>query len=335
MYEAITDMTALGIPEEMRGEYPFKTTTLAISEMTTDFTMQMLDEIQPKSFTDLIYFSGLSHGTNVWTGNQRELVVEEGMALSDIIPVRDIIFQQLTEKGIDPKVSFGISEIIRKGKQKADPDKWQEYKELMVQHGMPEWYIRACDTIQYMFPKAHAVAYVMNAMRIFWYKLNTPRVFYCAVLGRYGVNKNNNKNFDYMGASGIKNVAELKAMWKKIDEDTNNPAKIKDNQRIASIIWELKLRGYELKKANLESRPDKFSPDPNDSSTILMPLLSIKGIGENSADKIHKAAKLYRKETGHSITSLAIEELMLVVDENGKKVFDKRIMDALANHWMS
>ena len=147
LYECILNPEVLGIKD--REDFPFPATTLGISEMNTDFTMQMLSEIKPKNMTDLIYFSGLSHGTGVWTGNvQHNLVVSGEKKLNEVVPVRDIIFQQLTQKyNFEPEVAFQIAESVRKGK---GIKKW----ETELKSKCPYWYIEILKGISYLFPKA-------------------------------------------------------------------------------------------------------------------------------------------------------------------------------------
>lgn len=147
LYKSILDPSVIGIND--KSLYPFPATTLGISEMNTDFTMEMLKELKPTCMTDLIYFSGLSHGTSVWRGNvQRDLIMNGERTLQEVIPVRDIIFQQLTKKyNFEPEVAFKISESVRKGK---GIKKW----EAEIYEKCPPWYINIMKDINYLFPKA-------------------------------------------------------------------------------------------------------------------------------------------------------------------------------------
>ena len=212
--------------------------------MNTDFTMTMLSELKPKNMTDLIYFSGLSHGTNVWTGNvQRELIINGERKVNECIPVRDIIFQQLTKKyNFEPEKAFDISESVRKGK---GIKKWEE--ELIEK--CPYWYLEIMRQISYLFPKAHASSYIMNAVRIIYYKIYYPQAFYTAAINRYGITDNNNSTFDYIKFFNNINTIDDLNRWKShISHSTDNPAKEKSQKRISDILWEMKLRGFEIHK---------------------------------------------------------------------------------------
>jgi DNA polymerase III alpha subunit (gram-positive type) len=320
MYAAITDPTLLGI----NGDYPFPTTTTGISEMNTDFTMKMLAELKPQSMTDLIYFSGLSHGTNVYNGNaQREMILSGNIKMSEGIPVRDIIYQQLSKAGFDPAEAFTISEFVRKGKGIA---KW----ETELREKMPAWYVDSMKQIKYLFPKAHAAAYVLNALRLFWYKMYYPTDFYAAILNRYGVGKSNNRNFNYVSAYEQETWSDLQRFQDRLNKETNNPAKIKDNQKICNIIWELKCRGISLEQASLISDPHKFRRDTTTKRRIFMPLLSVKGIGEKGAEQINNAYK----EFGEELINIPYEALNTLVLADGTKPFGKKNLDALtANNY--
>lgn len=320
MYEAILDPTFIGIKKE---DFPFPSTTMAISEMNSDFTMKVLAEIKPKNITDMIYFSGLTHGTAVYQDNlQRELILE-GKPLHEVIPVRDIIFQQLVKKyNFDPAEAFTISESVRKGK---GIKKWE--KELREK--CPHWYVEVMAQIKYLFPKAHALSYVMAAMRCYWYKLNEPTAFYASALNRYGVENNDNKNLDYTNIYNSLNTKDdLARLHKYYEHASDNPTKIKNNQRIASIIYEAKLRGIKLVPADFSSAAAKFSPDRHNEKHILCPLTSIKGVGGSGADTIVLAYDKF----GDSILKMNREELeTLKVEKDGKEVkaFGKKVLDAV------
>lgn len=320
MYEAILDSTYLGIDPS---QYPFPSTTMAISEMNSDFTMGVLAEIKPKNITDMIYFSGLTHGTAVYQGNiQRELILE-GKPLHEVIPVRDIIFQQLTRKyGFDPAEAFTISESVRKGK---GIKKWE--KELREK--CPHWYVEIMAQIKYLFPKAHALSYVTAAMRIYWYKLNKPTAFYASALNRYGVENNNNSNLDYMKIyETLNSKDDLMKLRRYYEHASDNPTKIKDNVRLARILYEAKLRGIKLVPADFSSAASKFSPDRHNEKHILCPLTSLKGVGGAGAELVVKAYEKY----GDSILKMSREELeVLKVNKEGSEVkaFGKKVLDAV------
>ena len=172
------DTSALGItPADIGG---CKLGALGIPEFGTDFAMQMLIDTKPQYFSDLVRIAGLSHGTDVWLGNAQSLIEAGTVTLQDSICCRDDIMIYLIKQGLPPNPAFKIMETVRKGKALKDPAKWEEYKTLMKEHNVPEWYIKSCEKIKYMFPKAHAAAYVTNAFRIAWFKVHQPLAYYAA-----------------------------------------------------------------------------------------------------------------------------------------------------------
>jgi DNA polymerase-3 subunit alpha (Gram-positive type) len=322
MYKAILNPRYLGITDTEK--YPFPSTTMAISEMNSDFTMGVLKEIEPKNMTDMIYFSGVTHGTGSWQGNElRARVATKEVRLQDGFPVRDIIFQHLTKKfGFEPTEAFAISESVRKGK---GIKKWE--KELRSK--LPMWMVESMEQIKYAFPKAHALSYITSALRIFWYKLNYKTEFYVSALNRYGIDSNDNKNMDFLGMFNTLNTMEdLGKFYRWVEFHSDNPTKHKNNQRLANIIYEAKLRGVKLVPATFSSHPHEFALDRTKKNTILMPLQSIKGIGESAADLISKAYEVY----GETLNSMSVDELKdLKVEKNGKmvKAFGKKALEAL------
>ena len=323
IYESILNPEIIGIKD--KENYPFPATTIGISEMNTDFTMTMLSELKPKNMTDLIYFSGLSHGTNVWTGNvQRELIINGERKVNECIPVRDIIFQQLTKKyNFEPEKAFDISESVRKGK---GIKKWEE--ELIEK--CPYWYLEIMRQISYLFPKAHASSYIMNAVRIIYYKIYYPQAFYTAAINRYGITDNNNSTFDYIKFFNNINTIDDLNRWKShISHSTDNPAKEKSQKRISDILWEMKLRGFEIHKPDFSAEPTLCTTSKRDKHVILLPLKSISGVGEKAALDASIAYKIY----GDKLFELNREELseITILDEEkgkNKKAFGKKFLDA-------
>src|SRR5690606_8650758 len=163
----------LGLPDDGSGSVG----TLGIPEFGTRFVRQMLEETRPKTFAELVRISGLSHGTNVWTNNAQDLIRQGVATLPQVIATRDDIMLYLIQRGMESGAAFRIMEQVRKGKGLKPED-----EELMRKHGLPEWYIESCQKISYMFPKAHAAAYVMMAFRIAYFKVHYPEAFYAAYL---------------------------------------------------------------------------------------------------------------------------------------------------------
>ena len=174
-----TSTKALGVTND---EIMCKTGTLGIPEFGTPFTIGMVYETKPTTFAELVKISGLSHGTDVWLGNAQELIKNNVVPFKDVIGCRDDIMIYLMHHGVKPVKAFKIMEFVRKGKASKDPEKWLEHKKTMEENNIPDWFISSCGKIKYMFPKAHAAAYVISAFRIAWYKVHMPVAFYASWL---------------------------------------------------------------------------------------------------------------------------------------------------------
>lgn len=172
-----TSTKALGVTKE---QIMCNTGTLGIPEFGTPFTIKLVEDTKPTSFAELVKISGLSHGTDVWLGNAQELIQNNVVPFKETIGCRDDIMVYLMYRGLSPIKSFKIMEFVRKGKASREPETWKEHAATMREAGIPEWFIESCRKIKYMFPKAHAAAYVTSAFRIAWYKVHMPVYFYAS-----------------------------------------------------------------------------------------------------------------------------------------------------------
>ena len=321
LYQSILDPTILGINN--KSQYPFVATTLGITEMNTDFAMQMLSELKPKNITDLVYFAGFSHGTSVWNGNiQRELVMSGERQLNEVVPVRDIIFQQLTKKyGFAPDKAFAISESVRKGK---GIKKWEEE----LKEKCPSWYLEIISNISYLFPASHSASYMINAVRILHYKIYYPQQFYSAAINRYGITDNNNSTFDYIKFfKNINSIEDLQRFHSHISHSTDNPAKEKSQKTISNILWEMKLRGYHIEKPDFTSKADRCTPSKKNDKVVLLPLQSISGVGPSAAIDASEAYKVYGDKL-FDMTKEELSEIRIERDGKNKKAFGKKFIEA-------
>jgi len=250
---------------------------LGLPELGTGFVRQMILETKPKTFTDLIQISGLSHGTGVWLGNAQDLVREGICTISEVIGTRDSIMVTLMYKGLPPKTAFKIMEDVRKGKGLT-----QEYEDIMRQYDVPEWYIDSCKKIQYMFPKAHAAAYVLSALRIAWYKVYHPEAYYAAY---YTVRAD-----DFDAAIMCKGPELVKAKIKEIEQKGNDASAKESNVKtILEIVLEMYARGIKFAPIDIYlSDAEKFLIT---SDGIRPPLNSLQGLGTAAARSIAEARK--------------------------------------------
>ena len=265
---------SLGVsPEEIGTEIG----TYGIPEFGTGFVRQMLIDTRPTTFAELVRISGLSHGTNVWLNNAQEFVRNGQATLSQIITVRDDIMNYLIDQGLDNSDAFKIMEFVRKGKPKKEPENWENYSNMMKKKNVPDWYIESCRRIEYMFPKGHAVAYVMMAMRIAYFKVHKPLAFYAAFLSR----KADDFDMEVM-SKGVLAKQKLEELSK---EPKLDPKK-KNEQAICEIVVELEARGIELLPVDIYlSEGRKFKIE---DSKIRIPLIGISGLGGAVIENILK-----------------------------------------------
>lgn len=262
----------LGIsPEDINS----KVGTFAMPEFGTKFVRQMLLDTKPKTFSDLLQISGLSHGTNVWLNNAQELVKDGTCTISEVIGTRDNIMVYLMYKGLEPKSAFKITEDVRKGRGLKP-----EYEEEMLAHSVPKWYIESCKKIKYMFPKAHAAAYVLTAMRIGWFKVYHPLAFYATY---YTVRAD---EFDAMLMAHGKDIVRNKI--KELESMGNNiSAKDRNILTILEVVNEMYSRGFDFVPVDLyKSDATKFLIT---EKGIRPPLNSLPGLGTTAANSIAEA----------------------------------------------
>ena len=266
---------ALGItPEQIGG---CKLGCLGIPEFGTEFVIQMVIDAKPRCFTDLVRISGLSHGTDVWLGNAQTLIEEGKATISTAICCRDDIMIYLMQQGVEPSLSFTIMESVRKGKGLKD-----EWIDAMKEQGVPDWYIGSCKKIKYMFPKAHAAAYVMMAWRIAYCKINYPLAYYAA----YFSIRASAFSYEIM-CQGRAHLESVMADYKRRSDELSK--KEQDTQKDMKIVQEMYARGFEFVPIDIFTANSRLFQIVDGK---LMPSLnSIDGLGERAADAIVEAAK--------------------------------------------
>jgi DNA polymerase-3 subunit alpha (Gram-positive type) len=268
-----SSVAPLGITPEELG---FDLGTLGIPEFGTGFVRQMLEETHPTTFAELVFISGLSHGTNVWLGNAQELIRNGTATLREVICTRDDIMNYLIFKGLPPKTSFKIMEKVRKGKGLEPED-----IEIMKQHEVPNWYIDSCLKIKYMFPKAHAVAYVMMAFRIAYFKVNYPAAYYAT----YFTVRADEFDADIV-IGGEERVRKTREEIKLKGNEVSQKEKNLDT--ILELVLEAMLRGIRFERVDIyRSHPHRFLITSD--KVLLPPLASLQGMGENAANSLAAA----------------------------------------------
>jgi DNA polymerase-3 subunit alpha (Gram-positive type) len=285
-------------------EYKFTHGSYGIPEFGTKFVRQMLDDTQPSMFADLVRISGFSHGTDVWINNAQEFIKSGLATMKDAISTRDDIMNYLILKGLPNKTAFKIMENVRKGKGIT-----QEEADLMAENNVPEWYIESCRRIKYMFPKAHAVAYVMMSYRIAYYKVYHPVEFYCVLF----TTKVSEFDADTIlkGARAIMNKIELIEAKGK-----NATKKEEDEVTVLEIAYEMYSRGYEFAPAEIgKSHATRFLAV---DGKALLPFVALSGVGESAAKSI---VAEYEKKPFISVDDM----------RNRAKV-NKTAIEALTNH---
>ena len=267
---------ALGIePEDIGGT---KLGSLGVPEFGTEFAMQMLIDANPQNFSDLVRIAGLSHGTDVWLGNAQTLIQEGKCVLGTAICTRDDIMIYLINMGLESGLAFTIMESVRKGKGLKP-----EWEEEMLSHGVPDWYIWSCKKIKYMFPKAHAAAYVMMGWRVAYYKVNYPLAYYTAFFSIRA------SAFDYKLMCQGKEALEIELANLQKTPKEKQTATIKDTIRDMKIVQEMYARGFEFMPIDLY-RADAHRFQIIDGK-IMPSFSSIPGMGAKAAEMLQEAAK--------------------------------------------
>jgi len=273
VYELLTSTEPLGVTPD---EIMCPVGTYALPELGTKFVQQMLVDAQPKSFADLVQISGLSHGTDVWLGNAQDLIKDGTCTISEVIGTRDDIMLALIRYGLDNALAFKIMESVRKGKG-LSPEQEAE----MRAHNVPDWYIASCKKIKYMFPKAHAVAYDMAAIRLAWFKIYKPLEFYAAY---FSVAPG---GFDAVAV--LKGRSYIKNVINEINERDKKDVTAKDAETVSTLLLanEALCRGVQFLPVSYEkSAAFAFLPE---NGKIRIPFSALPGLGETAAEKIVEA----------------------------------------------
>jgi len=276
-----TSTEALGVTKE---QIMCNTGTLGIPEFGTPFTIKLVEDTKPTSFAELIKISGLSHGTDVWLGNAQELIANNIVPFKETIGCRDDIMVYLMYRGVKPIKAFKIMEFVRKGKASKDPETWKEHVKTMQEANIPDWFIGSCQKIKYMFPKAHAAAYVISAFRIAWYKVHMPVYFYASWYS--------SKATDVDVSTMIKGYSAIKARIEDIQvkgyEATN-----KENGQAESlkIALEATARGIKFLPVDLY-KSDATNWVAKNDTEIYPPFNAIEGLGDTVAKQIVKEREI-------------------------------------------
>ena len=276
-----TSTKALGVTKE---QIMCDTGTLGVPEFGTPFTIQLVKDTKPTTFAELVKISGLAHGTDVWLNNAQELIQKNVVPFSKVIGCRDDIMVELMYGGLEPYKAFKIMEFVRKGKASKDPETWSGYVETMKKANIPDWFINSCFKIKYMFPKAHAAAYVTSAFRIAWYKVHKPLVYYAT----YFSTRLQDFDIEAMckGYDSIK--AKMLEIQSKGYDATNKEQSLLETLKLS---LEATARGIKFKNIDIEkSDGNNFIMDESDNS-LIMPFRSLDGLGDSVATKIMEERK--------------------------------------------
>ena len=318
VYQLLAGTDVIGVSKEALRS---NVASYGVPEMGTSFVRNMLEVSQPKTFADIVKISGLSHGTDVWLNNAEMLVTGKHkqfpqVPFKEVIGCRDDIMVSLIQYGISKEVAFEISEFIRKGKPSKELEAWEGYITIMKDHQVPDWYIWSCGQIKYMFPKAHATAYVMMALRIAWFKVYRPIYFYAAYFSIRA------KDFDLMSFLGGAKVIESKI--ESLEEKGN---KATDTEKrlltVLEVALEMTLRGFHFEPIDVSISMAKDFTVTTDKTGLRLPFVALEGLGQKVAESIVIARdeKIFNSHAD-------LKERTLV----SKTVFDKLLaLDALSS----
>lgn len=307
-----SDLSTLNIDSR---NYSESNGAVGLPEFGTSFVREILKITRPQTFSDLVRISGLSHGTDVWLNNAKDLILN-GYHLSDVIGCRDDIMVYLIHKGLKPKQAFDIMESVRKGKGLKP-----EWEELMRHHGIDQWYIDSCKRIKYMFPKAHAVAYVIMAVRVAWFKVYHPLAYYVS----YFTLRCNAYDIDVMRKGSQAILARMTDIDKRMRDNSTKfqvTNKEKDLYSTLEVALEMTLRGYRFDNIDLRlSQADEFMIHPKDSRILVPPFKVLDGLGDNVARSIVEARE--------KCFFLSKEDLQIRTQINGTQIRKMEIMGVL------
>ena len=308
-----TSTEALGVTKE---QIMCNTGTLGIPEFGTPFTIKLVEDTKPTTFAELIKISGLSHGTDVWLGNAQELIANNIVPFKDTIGCRDDIMVYLMYNGVKPIKAFKIMEFVRKGKASKDPETWKEHVKTMQEANIPDWFIGSCQKIKYMFPKAHAAAYVISAFRIAWYKVHMPVYFYSS----WYTSKATDVDVENM----IKGYQSIKARIEDI-QSKGYEATNKENGQAESlkVALEATARGIKFLNVDLYNSEATVWVAKGDNE-IYPPFNAIEGIGDTVAKNI-----VAEREKGKFISIEDVQKRAKVSQTLIEKMKDMKILEGL------
>lgn len=283
VYEMMCDTMSIGVTP---GDINSDVATYGISEVGTPFVRGLLSEVRPKTFGELVKVSGISHGTDVWKNNSEDLFLGkdgEKIVFKDLIGCRDDIMVDLNHFGVPSDLSFSTMEFVRKGKPSKQPDVWSKIVESLKPYSVPNWFINSCGKIKYMFPKAHATAYVIMALRIAWFKLYRPIYFYSAILSK--------KMVAYSADIMTAGIPAIKAELNRLNSIPMNEKKVKDDDLITTleITLEMWVRGFKIYPVDLYKSEAMDFAVSEDEKALYLPFDAVDGLGLNCAQTIINA----------------------------------------------